>query len=168
MKPLFILIVSVLLYSCITTEKATNFLKKKGELAEICADHYPVIDTLFPGDTVIVTDTLETFDRDTITVSQIINDTLVIIKTPPPKIIRETKIIRDTIVRRDRAREAALEQQLTDAYKIIGERDKKITELTNDFNDMKKKRNKWRWIVFVIAGALGMLVFLRVKKIISL
>lgn len=87
-----------------TTQKAKNFLKDKGELAEICADEYPVKDSLIKGDTITVTDTLETFETISETVT--VNDTVYITKTLPAKTIRQTKTVVDTIVKENTARVA--------------------------------------------------------------
>ena len=46
------------LSSCLTTQKAKDYLKEKDKLAEICAETYPVKTEYIKGDSVTVLDTL--------------------------------------------------------------------------------------------------------------
>lgn len=45
MKTSLVLLCSLLFASCMTTQKATSFLERKGQLPGICADRYPVVDS---------------------------------------------------------------------------------------------------------------------------
>lgn len=88
----------LLLGGCLTTEKATRYLEKNGELARIAAERYPPKIEYRPGATVVTSDTI-TVPGDSIPCPPVIQgrDTIIKkVKCPDQKIIRDTLRIRDT------------------------------------------------------------------------
>jgi hypothetical protein len=142
----------VSLGGCMTTQKATDYLKKKGELAGLCADEYPVKDTVVLGDTITVTDTLETFDVLIDTVRS--KDTVTITKTLPAKTIRVTSTIRDTVFRENTARVA---QQAQVIDRLTVENNELIGKLSQAIESHDKDKARWRgkigipWWIFLLA-----------------
>lgn len=66
---MFIVVIIIGFCGCMTTEKAADYLKKKGELAQVCLEEYPIVDSVryIKGDSVveiieIPSDTLIHFD----------------------------------------------------------------------------------------------------------
>jgi hypothetical protein len=164
MKYILMIIASICFIGCLTPQKATDYLKKKDKLDDVCAENFPVKDSLIKGDTTIVTDTL--INTDTLETFEVIRDTVHHTVTLPAKVITKTKVVTDTIIRQDNAKINALQDDIRARDKTIGDRDNEITKLKSDYEDMKGKRNKLRWWLYIIAGAAGLYIALKVKKII--
>jgi hypothetical protein len=165
MKVTIFLFVSFFMIGCMTTEKATSFLKKKDKLDDVCAENFPVKDSLIKGDTVTVVDTI--VNTDTLETFETFRDTVHHTITLPAKVITKTRVVTDTVIRQDNAKINALEDNVRDRDKTIGERDNKITVLGEKLSDMTGKRNKWRIWFWVLLGAAGLYTLLKLKRIIS-
>lgn len=116
------------LFSCMTPKKAVDYLKKKNLLADTCSENYPVKDSLIKGDTITTTDTLWGIDVTTDTLIK--NDTVYITKVLPGKVIIKTKVVYDTIIRRDIAQETVLKEQRN--------------KLAQEKADMTIERDRWK------------------------
>lgn len=131
--------------------------------APICADQFPVRDSLIKGDTITTTDTLEVFDIRTDTVRSLDTITITRYKT---NTVTNTRTIRDTIIRENTARVAAQAGIINEKDATINKRDLRITELTASLDDMQGKRNKWRLWFWIALGAIGAYTFLKIRKLI--
>ena len=131
------------LSSCLTTQKAKDYLKEKDKLAEICAETYPVKE--------VYIDTLYYTIKDTVT--------RVITKTLPAKIITKTIHVTDTIVKENTARIEDFNIQL---------RNKEIENgiLKADRDNWKVKAKQRLWWFLIAVGAIGAYTILKIKKII--
>jgi hypothetical protein len=150
--------------SCNPAKKATKYMRDHPEVnAPVCADQFPIREVTLPGDTVTVTDTLETFEVlvDTLRVA----DTLYITRTTQPKIIRETRTVVDTVIRENTARIGELLVTVRDRDETIKSRDDKITKQGKDNDDLRTARNRWRLYFFLLLGAVGVYGFLKFKRI---
>lgn len=150
------------LSSCLTTQKAKDFLKEKDKLAEICAETYPVKEVFIKGDSVTVLDTLYVGENLFDTLYYTIKDTVtrVITKTLPAKIITKTIHVTDTIVKENTARIEDFNIQL---------RNKEIENgiLKADRDNWKSKAKQRFWWLLIAIGAMGAYTILKIKKIIS-
>lgn len=150
------------LSSCLTTQKAKDFLKEKDKLAEICAETYPVKEVFIKGDSVTVLDTLYVGENLFDTLYYTIKDTVtrVITKTLPAKIITKTIHVTDTIVKENTARIEDFNIQL---------RNKDIENgiLKADRDNWKSKAKQRFWWLLIAIGAMGAYTILKIKKIIS-
>ena len=150
------------LSSCLTTQKAKDYLKEKDKLAEICAETYPVKTEYIKGDSVTVLDTLYVGENLFDTLYYTIKDTVtrVITKTLPAKIITKTIHVTDTIVKENTARIEDFNIQL---------RNKDIENgiLKADRDNWKSKAKKRLWWFLIAVGAIGAYTILKIKKIIS-
>ena len=152
------------LSSCLTTQKAKDYLKEKDKLAEICAETYPVKTEYIKGDSVTVLDTLYVGENvyDTLTttdtVTQVVTKTIT--KTLPPKIITKTIRITDTVRQENTARVAAMQIEIN---KLKADNQFKDLQIT----DLKQSRNKFRLWFWILVGAIGLYTALKIKKIIS-
>jgi len=116
MRHLYIVLALLLLSSCMSTEKATGYLKKKGALAGLCAEEYPVRESYKPGKPVIVRDTVEkegkvmecpeTIDKATGKAYR------PKVQCPPQKVVRETVSRTDIIYQENTALVKAQAQEL--------------------------------------------------------
>lgn len=150
------------LSSCLTTQKAKDFLKEKDKLAEICAETYPVKEVYIKGDSITVLDTLYVGENLFDTLYYTIKDTVtrVITKTLPAKIITKTIHVTDTIVKENTARIEDFNIQL---------RNKDIENgiLKADRDNWKSKAKQRFWWLLIAIGAMGAYTILKIKKIIS-
>ena len=150
------------LSSCLTTQKAKDYLKEKDKLAEICAETYPVKEVYIKGDSVTVLDTLYVGENvyDTLTttdtVTQVVTKTIT--KTLPPKLITKTIRITDTVRQENTARVAAMQIEIN-ALKA----DNQFKDL--QIADLKQSRNKFRLWFWILVGAIGLYTALKIKKI---
>jgi len=148
--------------SCLTTQKAKDYLKEKDKLAEICAETYPVKTEYIKGDSVTVLDTLYVGENLFDTLYYTIKDTVtrVITKTLPAKIITKTIHVTDTIVKENTARIEDFNIQL---------RNKDIENgiLKADRDNWKSKAKQRFWWLLIAIGAMGAYTILKIKKIIS-
>lgn len=88
-------------------------------------------------------------------------DTIRITKPcPPGKTVYQTKIVTDTVIRRDFAKETVLSNALTKSQTTI-------TKVQGQYEDMKDKRDKWRLWFWILLGAIGAYTALKIKRIIS-
>ena len=158
------LLIAILFASCMTPQKATDYLKKKDKLDDVCAENFPVKDTFIVGDTVIDTDTLETFEVYTDTTT--LRDTVYITRTLPGKTITKTITRTDTIRRRDFAYENVLADQVRQCTDLQLQLIDKNTKLTEQVEDWKGKARKRNWIILILIGAIGAYTFLKIKKLI--
>ena len=150
------------LSSCLTTQKAKDYLKEKDKLAEICAETYPVKEVYIKGDSVTVLDTLYVGENLFDTLYYTIKDTVtrVITKTLPAKVITKTIHVTDTIVKENTARIEDFNIQL---------RNKEIENgiLKADRDNWKSKAKQRFWWLLIAIGAMGAYTILKIKKIIS-
>lgn len=170
------LLIITALASCSTAKRTAKKIEKAkavaianpGAFAGICAVLFPVRDSLIKGDTVTVVDTVHATDIiiDTVRIpgnnlnavnyphnpqGSIYVDTVVITKTLPARTIYKTSVRVDTLVRRDRATEVALEEQLKES-------NDRGLELSRENDGLKEFRDSMRgkvhipWWVMVITG----------------
>lgn len=132
-------------------------------LAPICADEFPVKDSLIKGDSIVLYDTLWGIKIESDTV--VTKDTVRITNTLPAKIITKTVTVVDVVYRENTARVSQLLNQVGDCNKTVIRKDVKIDDLEQSLSAMKKARNKWRLWLFIAIGAAGMFTFLKIKKI---
>lgn len=137
-----------------------TFDNNKKEAAEYCADKFPVKTEYIKGDSVLVLDTLYVGENvfDTVTVET--KDTVyrTITKTLPAKVITKTITVTDTIVKENTAKAVYYE-------KLNIEKDATIAVLQSQFSDMKSSRNKFRLWFWILVGAIGLYTALKIKKI---
>lgn len=164
MKLATILLSVFLLSGCLTSKKATDYLKKKDKLDDVCAENYPAKETFIKGDTITVVDT--TYSTDTLDIYEVVRDTVHHTKFLPGKTITKTKTVTDTVKVVDNALINSLQDDIREKNAVISERDNTITQLRKDYDAMKGSRNKFRWWFFIVVGAIGAYTFLRIKKII--
>lgn len=166
MKTLKLLSFILILFSvgCMSVQKASNYLDKKGKLAEVCAKTYPVQDSKIIIKERVTTDTV----TDT---SYIIVDTCngkVIQKPcPPSKTITKT-IYRDTTVyKRDRAYEQIQSDSIHKLNEIVKNQDEMIAIQEKQIKLLNKEAKDWRWkAVFtwiLIGGAVALFIFRKFK-----
>jgi len=139
-----------------------TFDNNKKEAAEYCAEKFPVKTEYIKGDSVLLLDTLYVGENvfDTVTVET--KDTVyrTITKTLPAKVINKTIRITDTIVKENTARIEDFNIQL---------RNKEIENgiLKADRDNWKSKAKKRLWWFLIAVGAIGAYTILKIKKIIS-
>ena len=138
-----IIVLAFLLSGCINTKKATDYLKDKGQLAAICADEYPVRDSVIyqPGDTIINTEILPgdtLVYHDTIWRNQYSYRIDTIRKACPAKEVI-TKVVHDTVrvYQRDTAKESALQNELK--------------ECIEEARKKERKGSIWMWVAIAVA-----------------
>lgn len=160
----YILII-LLFASCNPLKKAQQtFDENKPAAAEYCADRFPVKDSLIKGDTLVTVDTLYVKEYENIV-------TVDTIPMPLPAVTHTryiTKTIRivDTVIRRDNAREQVLANQARQCNDLQIELINKNTRLSEQVDEMKGKRDKWRIRFFILLGLTIVYAGLRVKKLI--
>lgn len=139
-----------------------TFDNNKKEAAEYCAEKFPVKTEYIKGDSVLLLDTLYVGENvfDTVTVET--KDTVyrTITKTLPAKVINKTIRITDTIVKENTARIEDFNIQL---------RNKEIENgiLKADRDNWKVKAKQRLWWFLIAVGAMGAYTILKIKKIIS-
>ena len=155
-----VITIAILLASCSVErkiERAVETLKKHDVLAEVCADEYPVKDSVITRDsisydTTVVQETVTI--RDTITVG---GQTVYVTKQcPPHQVITKTEWKERTVWKENTARVSALQGRIN-AY------EKKLTAITADRDKMKEGRNWWRWACLItwviVAGYIALRIF---------
>jgi hypothetical protein len=165
MKTILSILLAVCIMGCMSTQKATNYLEKKGKLAEVCATRYPVQDSKIIIKEHVTTDTV-------LGTSYIMIDTcdgkVVQKPCPPTKTITNT-IVRDTtIYKRDRAYEAVLLNELQAYNKQIKALDSMNNKLSRESIAYKKKANDWQWkaiFTWVLVGVLGLFLISKSLKL---
>lgn len=160
---LIVIISTSLIFSCNPVSKAVKtFNANPTQAALYCALTFPVKDTTIKGDTITKTDTVINVVTDSVTVNCPPNsiDTIRVTKPcPPGKTVYQTKIVTDTVIRRDFAKETVLSNALT-ASQIT------VTKVQGQYEDMKDKRDKWRLWFWIALGAIGAYTILKVKRLI--
>jgi hypothetical protein len=145
------------LVGCKSPEKAAAYLQKKGKLAEVCANAYPVKETIIykPGDTVIneITTPGATITRtDTVVVNGETVYKTIYLQCPQSKVT--TKTIHDTVF--NTVENTARVAQLQGA---VADKDKQIEQLTAECDKWETKARKWWfWILAGIALTIGIRV----------
>ena len=148
-----------LLAACNSVQKATDYLRKKQALAEVCAVNYPVrdsayvrdslsFDTLYvPGDPVILKDSFY-IHGDTIirTISK---------QCPKEKTIVQTIRHDSVIIRENTAKQAALQIQM-------GQLQGTLAVTQSKLEDMKKGRSRWRLWCLITWAVVGGYVALKI------
>lgn len=158
-----VFIAAMFLYSCNPISKAVKTFNANPEQAALyCALTFPVRDSIIKGDTILKTDTVTNESVEYIQVECPPNspDTIKITKPcPPGKTIYQTKVVTDTVIRRDFAKETVLSNSLTDCQTTV-------TKVQKQYEDMKDKRDKWRLWFWILVGAAGAYTLLKIKRII--
>lgn len=169
MKTFITILFAVLLAGCMSVQKATNYLEKKGELPKICATKYPVQDSK-----III--------KERITVDTVLGTSYIYVDTsgkpkpcPPSKTITKT-IVRDSIIYR---RDKAYEQVQSDSIYLLNTINDKQNELIKGqdstiklqekmITEYKKGKREWQWKAWItwigIVGVIAILIFWRAKK----
>lgn len=159
----YLLFISIAFISCNPVKKAIKTFNENPEAAAAyCADKFPVEDIRVITDTIEKTDTLIEgkfieIPCDTVTLTAV---------CPPSKVITRTIRITDTIIKRDQAKEITLQNTVGQRDKTIGEQAVTINRIQGELDKMKEKRNWWRIVALILAGVLGLGIFLRIKRII--
>jgi hypothetical protein len=152
----------LLLTSCVTPKKAVDVLsrpKNEPYLASICAEKYPVKDSIIKGDSIVRFDTLwETFTDTLISEPKVITETRIVPKTVTKWITRT-----DTIIRENTAKVAVLGSQIENLKGVNLKQSEMIGNLTTERNDFKKARDKWKLRFFLLLFGVGLAYALKVK-----
>ena len=157
------LIFIYMLFGCNPLKKAQQtFDANKPAAAEYCADRFPVKDSLIKGDTLVTTDTVYFKEYENV----ITVDTFRTAPITNTRIITKTIRIVDTVIRRDNAREQVLANQVRQCNDLQIELVNKNTRLSEQVDEIKGKRDKWRIRFFILLGLTIAYVGLRVKKLI--
>lgn len=159
---LLLFILTLFLFACNPVNKAIKtFDEHQPQAALYCATRFPAKDSFIKGEPIITRDTITNINLDSAKVECPPNtNTVTVVKAacPPGKTIYVTNTIHDTIVRVDKAKEKVLENNLTACQTTV-------TKVQGDYEDMKDKRDKWRLWFWIMVGAVGAYVVLKVKKI---
>jgi hypothetical protein len=162
-KQIILYSVTILIISCNPISKAVKTFNANPEQAALyCAVTFPVKDSIIKGDTVVINDTVTNTIVDSVKVDCPPNSEKVITITkacPPGKTITVTKVITDTVIRRDIAKETVLSNALTESQTTV-------TKVQGQYEAMKDKRDKWRLWFWILLGAAGAYTFLKIKRII--
>src|SRR5688572_30583352 len=140
------LIILVLFSSCMTTQKAKNFLEKNGDLDSICMEEFKPVDSIVIKDSVSF-DTLylETLSSDTVE----INDTVYITKTVP-KVITKTVSHTKEVFTENTARVKYLESVIEKANKYTIHLEDRNILLQESESEWKKKARKRNLLLIII------------------
>lgn len=153
----YIIVIALLLAGCMTTQKATDFLQKKGALASICADAYPVRDSLEIRERLhldTITHTKTEYATDTIYVQG--EPVIIKAKCPPSQTITKT-VYRDSIHYVENTAKLKVWQGKADSLASVTiEKEKTIVLKESKINDLTDSRNQWRkwclitWIIVAV------------------
>lgn len=158
-----IFVAAIFLYSCNPVKKAVNTFDKYPNAAALyCSIKFPAKDSTIKGDTVTKTDTIVNVITDSVSVDCPPDQPKIITITkacPPGKTITVTKVVTDTIIRRDIAKETVLSNSLTESQTTV-------TKLQGKYEGMKDKRDRWRLWFWILLGAAGAYTALKIKRII--
>ena len=158
MNKLFLLL---FLFSCNTQKRAMKYLDENPfKAAEYCAEKFPVKDTSYILDSVLLFDTLylENTIYDTL---QIKGESIIIERSLPTKTITKT-IRRDSIIlRRDRAFEKYQEG-------VIADLNFKNKTMTSENVILQEKATKRGWTMWGLLIIIGLFVGLKIRKWVSL
>lgn len=162
MKIFITILFAVLLAGCMSVQKATGYLERKGELPKICATRYPVQDSR-----III--------KERVTVDTFLGTSYIYVDTsgkpkpcPPSKTITKT-IVRDSIIY---LRDKAYEQVQTDVIKgqeyLIKGQDSTINVQEKLIKAYKKEVRDWQWkaiFTWVIIVVLGLFLISKSLKL---
>jgi len=164
---LWILTVLLILFTgCMTPKKAVDVLsrpKNEPVLAELCSTRFPVSDSLIKGDTVVNYDTLWGIEYRTDT---LISEPQVITETKTvtvPKLVTKYLTIRDTIVRENTAKVAALNYANRELSELNSKTLQKLVQVSAERDTFKHERDKWKLRFFLLLGIFGLLYAAKVK-----
>ena len=133
--------------------KAVQRLLSRGNLAAVCAENYPVKDSIIRGDTVLYYDTV-LMDGDIIVDTVITKDTVRIttVKTLPSKTITKTVIKVDTVIRENTAKVQACDNDKRKLIDLLSVQKKE----SDDWKSKAKNRSLIMWgliaLIILIAG----------------
>ena len=164
MKYLVIITLTILFAGCATQRKAEKFYKKNPvELAKKCATEFPVRDSLIKGDTIINYDTLWGLEYRTDT---LISEPKIITETKTvtvPKLVTKYVTVRDTIVRENTAKVAALNYANRELSELNAKTSQKLVQVSAERDTFKHERNKWKLRFFLLLFGVGLLYAAKVK-----
>ena len=158
------LAIILLFASCVSTNKAIRHLEKKDLLDDLCAEKFPVketiitkdsvhFDTLYWENDIFITDTF-LVKGDTITLSK---------KCPPSQTLTKTVIKEVTKVQRDRAYEEVQGDSIrvltSDKDRLLGQ----VDQLKKSEDQERKDKNKWKWRFFALLTLVIVYVGLKLK-----
>lgn len=161
----FIMIVIVILLfvfsSCDPAKKATTYMQThKDKLAELCAENFPVKDSIIVRDSVSF-DTI--YNTDIFFDTTVVKDTVRITKYLPGKTVIKTVRKDSIIVRRDMANESHLINQLSASVKESGKLKLERDNLQAFKDSMKGKVHIPWWILALAGVALTGWAYWRIK-----
>lgn len=171
MKTLLSILFAVLLFGCMSVQKATHYLEKKNKLAEVCASRYPVKDSLIIRERV----TTDTVLGTSYIMVDTCNGKIIQKPCPPAKTITNTVVRDTTIYKRDMAYETFLQLKLDVSENRYNQLLRNYHELDSTNNQLAKKNiaiqkeaNDWHWravFTWVLLGAaVAITIFWRAKK----
>jgi len=154
---LFATLIVISLCGCMSEKKATDYLKKKDKLDDVCAAEFPVKETFIKGKDSISFDTmfLETLVADTVKTK----DTIYITKALPQKVVTITKMRVDTFKQRDFSQENVLMDKIRGYQNNEFKQAAQIDLLKKQVDDWKGKAVKRFWLLFLIIGSAAGYIF---------
>lgn len=151
---------------CATQRKAEKYYKKHPvELAKVCAEKYPVKDSIIKGDSVTVYDTLWGLETrvDTVTITPDV--VTKIVEKTVPKLITKVVTVHDTIIRENTAKTAVLNSQIAKLELDKKGVEVKLSAAIERGDNFKSKYHKTiSWLILCII-LMGIGTYLRIKKI---
>lgn len=166
MKYLVIITFTILFAGCFTPKKAVDVLsrpKNEPVLAELCSTRFPISDSLIKGDTVVNYDTLWGIEYRTDT---LISEPQVITETKTvtvPKLVTKYVTVRDTIVRENTAKVAALNYANRELSELNAKTLQKLVQVSAERDTFKHERNKWKLRFFLLLFGVGLAYAAKVK-----
>mgnify|MGYP003461922881 FL=1 len=164
MRYLVIITLTILFAGCATQRKAEKFYKKHPvELAKKSATEFPVRDSLIKGDTIIYYDTLWGLEYRTDT---LISEPKIITETKTvtvPKLVTKYVTVRDTIVRENTAKVAALNYANRELSELNAKTSQKLVQVSAERDTFKHERNKWKLRFFLLLFGIGLAYAAKVK-----
>jgi hypothetical protein len=165
-----LLYISLLLIACNPVSKAVKtFEKHPYEAVAYCAMRFPVRDSILVRDSVSYDTIYKDGEIIKIPIPYAVYDTSgrpAYVEAPCPPHRTITKIVRrdSLIIRRDIAKETVLKNANDDCYLNVVKKEKRITELEDDYTGMKKKRNWWRIACLATWTLIGLGIVWRIKS----
>ena len=140
--------------SCTTERKAIKFLNKHPFVAaDYCANKFPVIPTYIKGKDSIIEKTVEV-KGDSIPYPPNEKGEVIKVKCPDAKVVTRDVYRTDTITKENTAKLSALQQRYNNLDKQYAITKDKLTDA-----------RKWRVRFFLLAGLVGVYVFLKLRRI---
>lgn len=154
---LFATLIVISLCGCMSEKKATDYLKKKDKLDDVCAAEFPVKETFIKGKDSISFDTmfLETLVADTVKTK----DTIYITKALPQKVVTITKMRVDTFKKRDFSQENVLMDKIREYQNNEFKQGQKIDSLEKQVEYWNGKAVKRFWLIFLLIGGAAGYIF---------